>query len=103
MNPKKLYSWDTIRIPESCRGVDIIVGVDEAGRGPVLGSLIYTAAFWPASMNEEISRLGFNDSKQLTEVEREKLLHEIISHPSIGWVINEMTPVSISEVFEFNH
>lgn len=76
-----------IRIPNSCKGVDIIVGIDEAGRGPVLGdmiflisvvimgigSLIYCAAFWPLLENEEISKLGFDDSKVLKEGERERL------------------------------
>ena len=42
------------RIPDACRGVDIIIGIDEAGRGPVLGSLIYTIAFWPANEHEQI-------------------------------------------------
>lgn len=95
---KGRYSWPTIRIPESCRGVDIVVGVDEAGRGPVLGPLVYTAAFWPVSEDEYIKKMGFNDSKQLKEGERGDLLRKIIDHPSIGWVIQEIDSVSISEV-----
>jgi len=41
-----LMDWERIHFPATCRGVDIIIGVDEAGRGPVLGSLVYAAAFW---------------------------------------------------------
>jgi ribonuclease H2 subunit A len=80
------------------RNVDIIIGIDEAGRGPVLGSLIYCAAFWPSSESEEINKLGFNDSKQLKEEERLGLLKKMIAHPSIGWVVEELTAEFISEV-----
>ena len=75
-----------------------MVGIDEAGRGPVLGSLVYAAAFWPASMNDEISRLGFDDSKALSEADRENLFRKIRDHGSIGWVIEELTAEKLSEV-----
>jgi hypothetical protein len=40
----------------------------KAGRGPVLGSLIYVAAFWPVSEDAEIKRTcDFDDSKKLKE------------------------------------
>jgi ribonuclease H2 subunit A len=77
---------------------DIIVGIDEAGRGPVLGSLIYAAAFWPAAMDAEISALGFDDSKVLTAADREGLFKKIRDHGSIGWVIEEISAPKISEV-----
>lgn len=36
-----------------------ILGVDEAGRGPVLGPLVYGVAYCPASYEERLDDLGF--------------------------------------------
>ena len=36
-----------------------ILGVDEAGRGPVLGPLVYGVAYCPASYQEQLEDLGF--------------------------------------------
>lgn len=91
--------WKLFHLPDSCKHVDIVVGVDEAGRGCVLGPLVYAMAFWPSSQNEAISKLAFNDSKQLKESERDSLLNQIINHPDIGWVIEPISSVSISEVW----
>lgn len=90
-------NWPRVHIPDACRGVEVVVGIDEAGRGPVLGSLVYTAAFWPADENEAISKLGFDDSKQLKEGERDRLFERIKKHGSIGWVIEELTAETISK------
>ena len=62
------------------------------------GSLIYCAAFWPLSKHDEICRMGFDDSKALTESDRERLFQNIRNHGSIGWVIEEISAVKISEV-----
>jgi len=37
-----------------------ILGVDEAGRGPVLGPLVYGVAYCPVSYREDMEKLGFN-------------------------------------------
>lgn len=91
-------AWPMVRIPDSCKGVEIVIGIDEAGRGPVLGSLVYAAAFWPLSEDEEIKKMAFDDSKQLKEGERDRLLDSIREHPSIGWVVEELTAEKISQV-----
>ena len=98
MKSLEVCSWPRVHIPDACRNVEIVIGIDEAGRGPVLGSLVYCAAFWPVSEHEAISKLGFDDSKQLKEGERDRLFDRIRAHPSIGWVIEEITAQEISEV-----
>ena len=90
-------SWARVRVPESCRGVEVVVGIDEAGRGSVLGSLIYTAAFWPVTEHEAICKLGYDDSKQVKEAERNRLAKGVKEHSSIGWAIAELPPEMISE------
>uniref|UniRef100_A0A7S1XJS4 Ribonuclease n=1 Tax=Erythrolobus australicus TaxID=1077150 RepID=A0A7S1XJS4_9RHOD len=57
----------------------VVLGIDEAGRGPVLGPMVYAAAACPVSRRAELVELGFNDSKLLTPQVRDKLftaLHE---------------------------
>lgn len=36
------------------------MGVDEAGRGPVLGPLVYAVAFCPVEFKENLEDMGFN-------------------------------------------
>ena len=57
--------------------MDFELGIDEAGRGPIFGSMIYAALWWPIALKEELGLVGFNDSKALTEEQREGLLETI--------------------------
>ena len=47
-----------------------IIGVDEAGRGPVIGPLVVGALAIRASDAEELRELGIKDSKDLSVSER---------------------------------
>ena len=59
----------------------IILGVDEAGRGPLAGPVVASAVIIPKYFNEldEI-----NDSKKLTEKKREKLFKPIMGNCIVG-------------------
>jgi ribonuclease H2 subunit A len=49
------------------------MGIDEAGRGPVLGPMVYGCCVWPVENEDEMKAEGFFDSKQLSEADRERL------------------------------
>ena len=56
--------------------VQAIVGIDEAGRGPLAGPVVAAAVVFPRDYQNE----GINDSKQLTAKKRMALFEEIKSH-----------------------
>lgn len=55
--------------------VKYLAGVDEAGRGPLAGPVVAAAVIF----NNNTNIKGVNDSKQLTEKQREKLFDQIIT------------------------
>ncbi|KAG1871947.1 ribonuclease H-like domain-containing protein [Suillus tomentosus] len=74
-----------------------ILGVDEAGRGPVLGPLVYGVAYCPVSWKTDLEQLGFADSKTLTPEKRAQLLDVLNSDPqNLGWSVRVISPQAIS-------
>ncbi len=55
----------------------LIAGIDEAGRGPVLGPLVLAVATIEKKDEESLKTLGVKDSKMLSPKERERLFAEI--------------------------
>jgi ribonuclease H2 subunit A len=84
--------------PEYIKEVEYELGIDEAGRGPVFGSMIYAALWWPLELKEELSTLGFNDSKVLTEELRDHLLEiiDLLRGKLVFYETKELTAEYIS-------
>ena len=70
-----------------------IAGVDEAGRGPLVGSVVAAAVI----LDPDNPIVGLNDSKKLTEKKREKLFIEI-QEKALAWSIAEATHAEIDEL-----
>ncbi|WP_288399015.1 ribonuclease HII [uncultured Acinetobacter sp.] len=70
-----------------------VAGVDEAGRGPLVGSVVAAAVI----LNPDHPIAGLNDSKKLTEKKREKLFIEI-QEKALAWSIAEATHTEIDEL-----
>ncbi|KAJ3268624.1 Ribonuclease H2 subunit A [Terramyces sp. JEL0728] len=75
-------SFEKYHIPTDDR--EYILGVDEAGRGPVLGPMVYAIAFIPIEKSDELDSLGFKDSKVLTEETRDELFDKVKENAWIG-------------------
>jgi ribonuclease H2 subunit A len=54
-----LLSSYTYHSPTPTAAGPYILGVDEAGRGPVLGPLVYGVAYCPVAYREQLDNLGF--------------------------------------------
>lgn len=72
---------------------ETVIGVDEAGRGPLAGNVVAAAVI----LKEYSSDLDeINDSKQLSEKKREKLYDVIMDNFYVG--IGEASPTEIDEI-----
>ena len=78
-------------------GGGVIMGIDEAGRGPALGPMTYAAAYWhPTNVPTTSIPSDFNDSKQLSSEKRKSLFQQIQNHADIGFVLRILHASEIS-------
>jgi len=84
-------------VPELCKELPCVLGIDEAGRGPVLGPMVYGIAYCPVEKNADLKNLGVDDSKALKEGQRDELLQKLFDNSDyIGWAIHVLAPTFIS-------
>ena len=75
------------------KGINLIAGVDEVGRGPLVGPVVCAAVILPKDFYDE----RINDSKKLTEKKRE-LLYDVIYENAISIGIGMCTNTEIDEI-----
>ena len=73
--------------------VKLIVGCDEAGRGCLLGPVYAGAVILPKDFSHEL----INDSKKLTEKQREEA-YKVIIENALAWGVGFCTPEEIDEI-----
>ncbi|KAL7215249.1 hypothetical protein ACSBR1_027418 [Camellia fascicularis] len=73
-----------------------IMGIDKAGRGPVLGPMVYGCLYSALSYQKTLSSLNFADSKTLKEEKREELFENLKADESIGWAVDVIDPRELS-------
>lgn len=72
------------------------MGIDEAGRGPVLGPMVYGCMYCARSYHGTLATLKFADSKTLKEEQREELFESLKANTSIGWEVDVICPKELS-------
>ena len=76
----------------------IEAGCDEAGRGPLAGSVFAAAVIWDSERVEHLPILErLNDSKQMNAAER-YALREVIEQEAKAWAVAEVTPEEIDQI-----
>ncbi|PQJ39590.1 ribonuclease HII [Vibrio campbellii] len=75
------------------QGYQLVAGVDEVGRGPLVGDVVTAAVILdPNNLIE-----GLNDSKKLSEKKRLALLPEI-KEKALAWAVGRCSPEEIDEL-----
>lgn len=76
------------------KGKNVIIGLDEAGRGPMAGPLVVAGVIFEKGFYDE----RINDSKQLSEKKREELYNVIVENA----LAYEIEVIECGEVDELN-
>ena len=95
MKKSEIESIDNLKYERSLKeqGYKVIVGTDEAGRGPLIGPVVAACCYLPDNFKLE----GLTDSKKITEKKREEMYEYIINNTIYGIGI-----VSADEIDKIN-
>lgn len=80
---------------------DAVMGIDEAGRGPLAGGVYAAAVTVPLAAAEALLAGAWrdvNDSKKLTPRARERLAEEIRATPGCTWAVASASPEEIDRL-----
>ncbi len=74
----------------------LLLGIDEAGRGPVIGPMVLAGCLIDSKTGDEFKKVGVRDSKQLTQKRRE-FLEGIIRKKAKTFEIVVLNPEEIDK------
>ena len=80
---------------------DPVMGIDEAGRGPLVGGVYAAAVSVPLALAEKLLAnewSAINDSKKLSEKKRFALAEVIKSTPGCIWAVASASPAEIDKL-----
>ena len=80
---------------------DPVMGIDEAGRGPLAGGVYAAAVSVPLALAEQLlvgAWSEINDSKKLSERKRERLAETIKATSGCRWAVASASPAEIDEL-----
>eukprot|EP01032_Pedospumella_encystans_P035995 gene35995-40707_t len=77
-----------------CKVHPKVIGIDEAGRGPLAGPVVTAACYVTNGVFIE----GIQDSKQTKEEEREAMYEVLVNHPDVHWAASIVSHTEIDEV-----
>lgn len=80
-------------------GYEFIIGVDEAGRGPLAGPVVAAAVL----LHNTSFQNKIRDSKKLSSVQREKAFHEIQDKADIGIGIMSESVIDRHNILQATH
>jgi ribonuclease HII len=78
-----------------------VAGVDEAGRGPLAGPVVAAAVILPGAWRDggfDERLVDLNDSKQLTEAQRENYFQILTTHPDIRYAVAIVDAATIDRI-----
>jgi len=104
--PRKKAKTTTKKIPSRDKekklyekGYKYVVGIDEAGRGPLAGPVVAAAVYVPKHFSGfEDSKVAIRDSKEMSEEDRERAFESITKHPELDYAFHVCDHDRIDEI-----
>lgn len=93
---ERLSQMIAYELTERAKGVRMIAGIDEAGRGPLAGPVVAAACILPDGFLPN----GINDSKKLSETVRDQLYEIITANCQVGVGIINADEIDQINIYE---
>lgn len=77
---------------------EYVIGIDEAGRGPLAGPVFVAAVAIPRGFYPRARSLPFRDSKQLTENHREQWMEYFLTRDEVYFSYSFVSPAVIDKI-----